>query len=581
MDCQFVRDAAVAGDRMSNPASVPRQASHGAPGRAPARPLLSTGAVSRLAALAVLLLPAASLAQNIQVTTGATGSQPVNIGLAACNENRLFVFQWTLNSTPLATDTVNIFITKDTASCTADADPTTAPTPPLIQPTRVLASDQASATAKQLLLDLPNGCANTDHKANSPFTVFFCVRRRSNTGFSTALTTGTLQVNFALVPPDPPNAPTVTPGDSHLVLDWTTSDSSAQSYDVFAVPQGTPVDITRTAASNLVTTHADIDHDSFGNGLRDGQTYDLFVRSADAFGNDSNLSPSTPGTPVQIDDFYNHYRNSGGSAPGGGGCASGGGVGALALLGLVAALGRRRRAAVAGAVLLAATPVLAADWTGLDRPTRRWLVAFKMDRYDPQVDSEKGLTGTPYHDIFRGRAPPRYQLEVDYEAFHPFGAVLFGGTIGFWQNYGKGLFVSNLQPSTDGATLDIFPLGLVATYRFDWLADRFRWFPFVPYAQVGLQAALWSSFNGTGNVSTRPAGGRGSGWTYGYTTALGVAIDLSPIDPSLAREAYVITGIQRTSIFAEYGWTRLDDFHKSGTLILSDRAWRFGLSVEF
>ena len=41
------------------------------------------------------------------------------------------------------------------------------------------------------------------------------------------------------------------------------------------------------------------------------------------------------------------------------------------------------------------------------------------------------------------------------------------------------------------------------------------------------------------------------------------------------------TGIQRTSLFAEYGWTRLDDFHKSGTLILSDRAWRFGLSVEF
>jgi hypothetical protein len=129
--------------------------------------------------------------------------------------------------------------------------------------------------------------------------------------------------------------------------------------------------------------------------------------------------------------------------------------------------------------------------------------------------------------------------------------------------------------------LDIFPFGLIATYRFDWLADRFRWFPFVPYAQAGLQAALWSSFNGNGNVSTRSAGGRGSGWAYGYTTALGVAVDLSAIDLGLAREAYVNTGIQRTSIFAEYGWTRLDNFHKSGTLILSDRAWRFGVSVEF
>jgi hypothetical protein len=34
-------------------------------------------------------------------------------------------------------------------------------------------------------------------------------------------------------------------------------------------------------------------------------------------------------------------------------------------------------------------------------------------------------------------------------------------------------------------------------------------------------------------------------------------------------------------VFAEYAWTRLDDFHKSGALILSDRAWRFGVALEF
>ena len=48
-----------------------------------------------------------------------------------------------------------------------------------------------------------------------------------------------------------------------------------------------------------------------------------------------------------------------------------------------------------------------------------------------------------------------------------------------------------------------------------------------------------------------------------------------------AREAYLDTGIQRTSVFAEYGWTYLNNFNKSGALILSDHAWRFGLSVEF
>jgi hypothetical protein len=94
--------------------------------------------------------------------------------------------------------------------------------------------------------------------------------------------------------------------------------------------------------------------------------------------------------------------------------------------------------------------------------------------------------------------------------------------------------------------------------------------------------ALWVSYNGNGSVSSgRSAGGRGSGWTRGYTTALGVAFNLNAIDPDVAREAYLDTGIQRTALFAEYGWTYLNDFHKAGALVLSDHAWRFGLSVEF
>ena len=38
---------------------------------------------------------------------------------------------------------------------------------------------------------------------------------------------------------------------------------------------------------------------------------------------------------------------------------------------------------------------------------------------------------------------------------------------------------------------------------------------------------------------------------------------------------------RRTALFAEYGWTQLDGFGKSGVLVLTDHAWRFGLSVEF
>jgi uncharacterized protein (TIGR03382 family) len=555
------------------------------PERIPLRPR-SIAALFFLAALAALIAPAAR-AQTVTVTTDATGVNPVNLGLQDCIDNRSIVFKWNLNVTPTASDTVRIFITKDTASCSATSEPTTAPSPPLIQPTTVQQSDQATATAKQLLLDLPNGCANTEHKATSPFTVFFCVRRTTPPSVlgGGGLSTGTLQVNFALVPPNAPSPPVATPGDSHLRMDWTSNDSGDQTYDVYVVPTLTPVDPARRARSKIAGTNTDVTNDSAGNALVNDRDYDLFVRSTDAFGNNSALSsPASHGRPIQIDDFYTHYRSSGGSAHGGGGCSTGGGAGLLAAAVLVAALFRRRRGGAIAASLIALAPAAApaADWTGLDRAPRRWLVAFKLDRYDPQIDTEKGLNGAqPYHDIFHGRAPPRYQLEVDYQALHPFGAVLFGLTAGFWQNHGKGLLPSTGAPSNDNATINIVPVGFVAGYRLDWFADRYRWLPIVPYAQVGLTAALWASFNGAGNVTNAPSGGRGSGWSYGYTTALGVAIDLGAIDLGLAREAYVDTGIQRTSIFAEYGWTRLNDFGKAGTLILSDRAWRFGVSVEF
>jgi hypothetical protein len=170
---------------------------------------------------------------------------------------------------------------------------------------------------------------------------------------------------------------------------------------------------------------------------------------------------------------------------------------------------------------------------------------------------------------------------------HPFGSFLLGATAGFWQNYGKAILRDTppgepIQRSSDTTTLNVIPFGLIATYRFDWLADRWPRFPFIPYAQAGLMRALWASYNGTGAVSKgTTAGGRGSGWTNGYTTALGFAVNLNAIDLELAREAYVDTGIQRTSFFAEYGWTYLNNFHRSGQLILSDHAWRFGLAVEF
>jgi len=349
------------------------------------------------------------------------------------------------------------------------------------------------------------------------------------------------------------------------------------------VPQGGTPD--GGVAQVVTTTNADVQHTDSNQPLNNDAGYSVTIVAHDTYGNVSDPSAAAIGIPVPSSDFYDHYRNEGGSAEGGGGCATGGPAAWIAGIALGAALLlRRRKKARAGATLIALLSVVAPAARAAD-PSPRFLIGFKIDRYDPKVDSEPGLTGTPYHDVFGPRAPLRYQLEFDWEVAHPFGSFLVGATAGFWQNYGKALLLTstpgNPQPSQDTTLLDVIPLGLIATYRFDWLADRWERFPFIPYAQVGVMRALWVSYTGTGSVSKPAAGGRGSGWTSGYTTALGFAVNLNAIDPGLSREAYLDTGIQRTALFAEYGWTHLSNFNKSGALILSDHAWRFGLSVEF
>ena len=555
----------------------------------------------RLAFLS-LLLPAAALAQTgtIKVTSDlSTVDQPqIYIGRDACS-TRLINFSWDLGTgRPFATEQVVLLGTQATTTCSA-----TTVTKPDVQfdgaPQTKTGTKQLAASA--LILDtsdagLYGGCSNTDRTSATPYTAHFCVQLRpvSTIGGGTP-DYGQVAVNFATALPTPPSQPGVAPGDSHLRLTWTAGNSAENisTYDVHVAPHGQGFEPAKYALRVTAQTTADVSTTDDGTALENGKLYDVAISATDVYGNVSTLGPSLESqSPQAVADFYNHYRDAGGVATGGHGCSSAGGLGWMALLALATALLARRRKALpavaktargAKAAALAVLGVLAlavpAQAAQLDRPERKLLVGVKADRYDPKVDSQPGLTGTPYADIFGTRKPVRVQLEVDWEAAHPFGSLLLGVTVGYWQNIGKGRLVDG-TPSQDTALLDVIPFGLVATYRFDWLTDRYRWFPLVPYAQAGLQCALWAAFNGTGSVAKR-SDGRGSGWTYGYTTALGVAFALDALDPDLSREAFVSSSIQRTSIFAEYGWTRLDNFRKGNALILTDRGWRFGLALEF
>ena len=86
------------------------------------------------------------------------------------------------------------------------------------------------------------------------------------------------------------------------------------------------------------------------------------VVAHDTYGNVSDLSAEVHATPVESSDFYDHYRDSGGSSLGGGGCSTGATSAWVAGIVLAISLAlRRRRKARTGAALGAVLALLGAQ----------------------------------------------------------------------------------------------------------------------------------------------------------------------------------------------------------------------------
>jgi hypothetical protein len=538
-------------------------------------------------ALAAALAPLGAGAVTLTVNGLNT---EVRVGASDCKTLQL-IANWDLEVTPTGVDRIRLIGARDGSGACSSTDSTTLPDRTFVNDTPAARTDFFTVAAKTMVLPLPDAgvgdpCDDPDVTSRSsanPLNNALCLQYI----VGGSLTNASVNVKYALRKPLAPINLVIAPGDGHLNVYWSQGDQGEliDNYDVHVAPETGGSD--GGVSQNVSAPHADVTKTDDGQALQNDAGYIVTVIAKDAYGNVSDRSLPALGIPVPSADFYNHYREQGGSALG---CASGGASAWIAGVAVAIALLLRRRSTVRnGATLIALLSVVAPAVRAEEPPRPTFLIGFKIDRYDPKVDSEPGLASlgrTPYHDVFGPRAPGRFQLEFDWEVAHPFGSLLIGATAGFWQNYGKAILRSsppdNPQKSQDTTLLNVVPFGLILTYRFDWLAERWERFPLIPYAQAGLMRALWFSKNGTGNVSTDNVnGGRGQGWTYGYTTALGVAFSLNVIDLELSREAYRDVGIHRTSLFAEYGWTYLSNFGRRGALILTDRAWRFGLAVEF
>lgn len=207
---------------------------------------------------------------------------------------------------------------------------------------------------------------------------------------------------------------------------------------------------------------------------------------------------------------------------------------------------------------------------------------FQPAMADPEVASGPGASA--FQSVFGDEVRPLFSLGADWQFFRSFGTAGIGGSFGFMQYVGKGLYAETGERSADTTVFNMLPLTLTAFYRFDVLADRFS-VPLVPYLRGGLVYQIWWVTNGRGEISLfEPGGGaeptEGRGGKLGLTGTLGIALLLNTIDSKSAAALYESAGIRGTYLFFEVEAQEVDGFGAAG-FDFSDTSWNVGVYFEF
>ncbi|MBI4820212.1 MAG: hypothetical protein HY791_28315 [Deltaproteobacteria bacterium] len=457
-----------------------------------------------------------------------------------------------------------------------------------------------------------------------------------------------------------PPAPTISgvvPGENRLEVSWNepSDETDVDSYELLyrvlattsSVPDASTLDSnTFTESAGTVSktaTHGSVEGEALVNGAYVG----VAIRSIDAFGNLGIPSAAAVGRPQEVSDFYELYRQRGGTDDGGfcfiATAAYGsyshplvrilrtyrdvvletGPIGravvrlyysvsppiadavrahpilrfvvrtalvplalfalasmVLPFLALVYVLLRRARlfGAVTGVLLLMSAPANAS----LPGSREEISVGFELrgGPYLPEIGHDGStVTGaTAFSDVFGHTPNPLYTLGVDLLLYRGIGSAGVGGTFGFMQFVGRGVYGDSGANSHDTTVMNILPLTLEAFYRFDWLVEELS-IPFVPYARGGLAYHFWWVTTGTGDIA-RSGDAVGRGGKLGLVGRVGVAFVLNVFEPAAARSLYESTGIRSTALFGEVLASKVDGFASDG-IVLSDQTWNLGMYFEF
>lgn len=199
--------------------------------------------------------------------------------------------------------------------------------------------------------------------------------------------------------------------------------------------------------------------------------------------------------------------------------------------------------------------------------------------YRPEVDDEFGGEKTPYRDIFGTDSNLLFGVELDWQITSIYiGSLGIGGFIGYFRDEGKALLPGNTNSAQEEVTFNILPLELILIIRIDILADKVK-IPIVPYFKSGLCYYIWWSEAGD-SLSKNDKGEDALGGIWGYKLGTGIMLRLDQFDLKTAKDFDREWGVNHTSLFFEWFWTKVNNFEQGG-LNLSDSSWSVGIALEF
>lgn len=204
------------------------------------------------------------------------------------------------------------------------------------------------------------------------------------------------------------------------------------------------------------------------------------------------------------------------------------------------------------------------------------IIELKLGFYQPKTGNAPGMTQDPYVQTFGNSAMLLGELEVDRSLWRGYGYLGVGFSIAYAEKYAKATLADG-TPSAEATGLMVFPIQIMAVYRYDVLATRYH-IPFVPYVEAGLVIEPWWTRKG-GSVEV-VNGKQGSGVQWGLGSTFGLALQMDFLDPKYAREAREDSGIYHFYLFGEFNVNWVNDFGGKG-LNLSSNFWTFGLAFEF